>query len=373
MVVIIKFGIFFINIIYFFIKLFPTKHKITFISRQKNVESIDIRLLCDDLKKKDSSLKTIVLCKKLDNGFVNKISYIFHMFVQMFHIATSKVVVLDSYCICISILKHKNSLKVIQMWHAMGAFKKFGYSILDQKEGSSNKLAKLMGMHKNYDYVFTSSLKCLDSFAEAFNVEKDKMVIMPLPCVDLLTNSKAINKSRKKVLAKYKDINKKKVILYAPTFRKNYDMTDDINKLIDEIDFEKFNLIIKLHPLSNVIINDKRVIFDNDFSTIDMAIISDYVITDYSAVVFEVALLNKPLFFYTFDKKTYIDERNFYIDFDKEMPGVISDNPRDIISAIEENKYNLNKVKKFAFENVSEVRGGYTNNVSKFIIELLNY
>ena len=66
---------------------------------------------------------------------------------QMKHaIATSKVLVLDSYCIAASILHHRKSLKIIQMWHAMGGYKKFGKSILDMEEGSSAKLADVMVM-----------------------------------------------------------------------------------------------------------------------------------------------------------------------------------------------------------------------------------
>lgn len=368
---VIKLGIFILNIIYFFIKLLPTKHKITFISRQKNEPSKDIEMLYDDLKKKDKDLKLVILCKRLEGNLFDKFKYFLHMFVQMYNIATSKVVVLDSYCICISILKHKRNLKVVQMWHAMGAFKKFGYSILDQKEGSSSKIAKLMRMHKNYDYVFTSSEKCKNDFAEAFNASLDKMVVMPLPSVDLITKPKYLKSSKKRVLEKYPDINKKKVILYAPTFRKNKSIKKEIQRLINEVNFKKYNLVIKLHPLSKTIIEDERVIFDKDLSTIDMAVVSDYVITDYSAVVFEIALLNKPIFFYAFDKDSYFDERNFYIDFDKDMPGMISMNPKEIIEAIEGNDFDLKKVKKFAYDNVEKVYDGYTNNVSKFVLSLL--
>ncbi|MBQ7105857.1 MAG: CDP-glycerol glycerophosphotransferase family protein [Bacilli bacterium] len=371
MSLVIKLGIFILNIIYFFIKLLPTRHKITFISRQKNVPSKDIEMLYDDLKKKDKSLKIVILCKRLEGNLFDKFKYFLHMFVQMYHIATSKVVVLDSYCICISILKHKKNLKVIQMWHAMGSFKKFGYSILDQKEGSSSKIANLMGMHKNYNYVFTSSEKCKKNFAEAFNVSLDKMVVMPLPCVDLITNPKYLKQSRKRVLDKYPNINDKKVILYAPTFRKNKSMKKDIQKLIDEVNFEKYNLVIKLHPLSKTVIDDERVIFDKDLSTIDVAVVSDYVITDYSAVVFEIALLNKPIFFYAFDKDSYLDDRNFYMDFDKDMPGKISKSPKDLLKSIEKNEFDLKKVKKFAYDNVEKVYGGYTNNVSNFILTVL--
>lgn len=370
MSIVINIGIFFLNIIYFFIKLFPTKNKITFISREKNQPSIDFILLSEALKKKDNNLQVITLCKRLESGLKAKIGYIFHMFKQMYHIATSKVVILDTYCICISVLHHKKNLKVVQMWHAMGSYKKFGFSILDQKEGSSSKMAKLMHMHENYDYVFTSSKNCLKNFAEAFNVNEDKMVVMPPPRVDLIKDPKQIKENHDKILKKYPELKNKKNILYAPTFRKNKSIKKEIQALINEVDFKKYNLIIKLHPLSKTVIDDKRVIFNTEFTTIEMASVSDFVITDYSAVVFEIALLNKPLFFYTFDQDSYLDERNFYTDF-KTMPGIISKNPKRIIEAIEKREYNLKKVKEFAQENVQETKNGYTNNIVKFIFKIM--
>jgi len=371
MIFLIKIGIFILNIIYCIFKIFPTKNKITFISRQNNYPSVDFSLLKDEFNKVDKTLEIVMLCRRLEKGLLNKIKYIFHMFVQMYHIATSKVVLLDSYSICVSVLKHKKRLKIIQMWHAMGAFKKFGYSILDQKEGSSNKIAKVMKMHRNYDYVFTSSEKCKKYFADAFDVSLDKMVVMPLPSVDLITSAKFIKNNKKKVLEKYPDINEKEVILYAPTFRKSKSMVDDIKKLINEINFNKYNLVIKLHPLSNNVINDKRVIFDTTFTTLEMASVSDYVVTDYSAVVYEMALLNKPLFFYNYDIEEYMDSRNFYIDFEKELPGIISNNSKKIIRAIETNKYDLKSVRKFALDNVSFKKGSCTKNIVMFILNLL--
>ena len=62
---------------------------------------------------------------------------------QMYHAATSEIVVLDTYCIIISLLKQRKSLKVIQMWHALGAMKKFGYSILDKGEGTDGLWLRL--------------------------------------------------------------------------------------------------------------------------------------------------------------------------------------------------------------------------------------
>ena len=121
------------KILYNIFKLFPTKNKITMISRQSDKETLDFKLLREEIEKTDKNIKVVTLCHKLEGGInatiSEKIKYGIHMLSQMYNIATSKVVILDSYCILISIMKHKNNLKVIQMWHSMGTMKKFGYQI----------------------------------------------------------------------------------------------------------------------------------------------------------------------------------------------------------------------------------------------------
>ena len=69
-----------------------------------------------------------------------------------------------------------------------------------------------------------------------------------------------------------------------------------------------------------------------------MAFVSDYIITDYSAVIYEVSELNKPIYLYAYDKETYIDKRDFYLDYDKDMPGEILTNVDDLLDRINNNK-----------------------------------
>ena len=71
--ILVKFGILVLNIIYFFIKLFPQRKRITFISRQSNKKSDDISLLEKDIKKRDSSIDVVVLCKKKEKGLASKV------------------------------------------------------------------------------------------------------------------------------------------------------------------------------------------------------------------------------------------------------------------------------------------------------------
>lgn len=377
MSILIKLFIVILKIIYSILKIFPTKNKITFISRQSNNINIDFELLINDLNERYSNYKTIVLTKKIEGNIFNKIKYVFHIFRQMYHIATSKVVVLDTYCIPISILKHKKNLKVIQMWHALGSFKKFGLSIKDKKEGNSTKLINIMKMHQNYDYIFCSSKECSKNFAEAFGYSVDKVLAYPLPRLDLYKDKTYKKDTTNKIYDKYPSLKSKKNILYAPTFRidgagrHKSKSIDNVKKLIENIDFTKYNLIIKFHPLSDIVLNDKRVICDKNIKTSDFLFVSDYVITDYSAFVYEASFLSKPLFFYSYDIDEYIKNRDFYLDIKNDLPGLMTGDSKLIIDSIDKNTYDLHKVKQFSKNNIKKCHDSYTKDINNFIINLI--
>lgn len=363
------------NVVYYLFKLFPTRNKITMISRQSNYETMDFKLIRKEINNRDSSTKVVVLCHMLDGGIKstikNKIKYFFHMFKQMYHIATSKVVVLDSYCMVVSILKHKKKLTIIQMWHSMGTMKKFGYSVLGLNEGSNKKIAYAMKMHKNYDYIFASSDAYKEHLANGFNYSTDNILTYPLPRYDLLKDKNYQKECRKKILNKYPILSKKKNIIYCPTFRKyETDFEKALKKLVECINFDKYNLILKLHPLSTLKLdyNHTGLIIDNDFSTFDMLSIADYMISDYSCIIYEAAVKNIALYFYNFDYDIYLNNRGLAIDYYKELPGVISSDPKIIIDDIEKNDYDYLKLKKFSDKYIEPSKGA-TKSIVDFVFE----
>ena len=99
-----------VNFVYLFFRLLPVKKKVTVISRQSNLPTLDLEMLAERLEQEH--VQTVVLAKKLEKSLSGAVSYFMHMFVQMYHIATSEVVVLDSYCILACVLKHRKSLKM---------------------------------------------------------------------------------------------------------------------------------------------------------------------------------------------------------------------------------------------------------------------
>ena len=357
-----------LNLIFTFFKLLPVQNKVTFISRQANEKTEDVDMLGKELEKQGSGLEVVYLCRKLEGNLLQKLGYCFHMLSQMYHIATSKVVILDSYCICISVLKQRESLVVIQMWHALGSLKKFGLSIVGDGEGSSKEIADAMSMHKGYTYVLTSSEACLPNFAEAFGYSNDlsKMKVMSLPRVDKLTDEKLKEETLNRIYQRYPEFKEKKVIVYAPTFRKNLDISVEIDNLARQFNEDEYVFVLKKHPHMNV--DCKFGLVDQEFTTLEMLYAADYVVCDYSAVIYEAAILKKPLFFYTFDYDSYGVDRDFYIDYKAEMPGVMEANPEHLASAIKRGEYDLARVEAFAYKSVAK-QTGCTRELGQFILD----
>lgn len=361
-----------LNLIYTFYKLFPTRNRIAIISRQSQKPSEDIVLLREEIKRQAPGVEVVVMCKMIDPGVIGKIKYLLYMFrCQMYVIATSKVVILDGYCIAISILKHKSELKVIQMWHAMGALKKFGYCSVGEREGSSSKIAHSMKMHKNYDVIFVSSEECKHLLAPAYRCSEDIMEVMPLPRVDLITQEKYQKIIKEKIYKVYPQLIGKETILYAPTFRKERNMEQAIKNLLNSVDYSKYNLVVKLHPLEHNNFQLEKVVFDDKFSSIDMLTVADYVITDYSAFIFEAAIAGKPIYRYVPDKCEYKGERGFFIDIDYELPDTESISAKDVIAKIEKKEYDLAKIKTFSDKYIQN-NGHCTETITKYILQLIS-
>ena len=98
-----------LKVVYFFLKMLKTNdNKVLFLSRQDDKKSIDFELMEKDIKMRYPNVKLVILIKTLSKK--NAFFYYFHIYHQMYHLATSKVCLTDTYIIPISILKHKKSL-----------------------------------------------------------------------------------------------------------------------------------------------------------------------------------------------------------------------------------------------------------------------
>ncbi len=285
------------------------------------------------------------------------------MFKQVYYIATSSAVVLDSYCIVVSLLNFRIKVPVLQMWHALGNMKKFGYTALDTPGGHSSKTAKLMHMHEGYTSILCSSYSFVDDISAGFNAERSKMYEAALPRVDLLIDNDERTLRSAEIFETFPELNPevcgKKNIVYCPTFRRASDgktCTEAekraVSALVKSIDFSRYNLIFKRHPVSSLVIDDNRVLQGYD-SKFDMLYIADYVISDYSTVIYEAGLLELPVFLYSYDWQQYRKNLQLYIDIEHDVPTLFSPNAQKIIAAIERDDFDFAAYKRFIDKNIT--------------------
>ena len=145
----------------------------------------------------------------------------------------------------------------------------------------------------------------------------------------------------------------KKVILYAPTWRiKNkFDLMLDLESFKKKLS-KDYILILRLHHFSVAgWTQPDEDDFVYDLSKYDSAeelyLVSDVMITDYSSVMFDYSILNRPIILFTYDMDEYKEKlRGLYIDIEDDKPGPILYTSKEVEQAI----VHLEKTEKDYYE-----------------------
>ena len=289
-----------------------------------------------------------------------------------YYILTSKVIVTDDYVRYMRAVKLRKGQKLIQIWHACGAFKKFGLDAPSQITPAEEKAT-----HSQYSAVAVTSEHCKKHYAGAFGISEDICLPLGLPRTDSVINS--ADSMREKVYARHPEFKDKKVYLYCPTFREENGKAIEFNP---GIDWDKLSalleddeiFIIRRHPIMKYSLTSKthtNIIDLSDESTLELTAISKAIITDYSSVIFDACLLDVPSVFYCPDYKEY--ERGFYLKFPDDLPGEMVTDSAALLDTIRKTATSPDKEKaeKFKAQQLSACDGHSAEKVAKIIKELL--
>ena len=228
-----------------------------------------------------------------------------------------------------------------------------------------------MCMHKNYDYVLAPSKVTAENYIKAFNVQEENIKYLGMPRIDYLL--KTDDDIKNKIYNLYPNLKEKVNVLYVPTFRKGEKV--NLDEIVEKIDTDKYNLIIKLHPLDLKEYDYKTkegIIYEKRFKTYDLIKVADKVITDYSSLAMEAGLLNIPIYFYTYDIEKYKEDPGINFDFENEKIGKYqTTNAQELIELLDE-EYDYGILKDFKEKYISIDLNNVTENISKFIMGLMN-
>ncbi|QSX09297.1 CDP-glycerol glycerophosphotransferase family protein [Alkalibacter rhizosphaerae] len=345
----------FLRIFYFLFKIFPVqKNKVLFATPRNDVLQGNLHAIYRQLKKDRPELRSVFLLDTYGYSLAAKIGYLFKLVGGLYHVQTSSYVILDNAYLPVHLFPHKEETTVIQTWHACGAFKKFGRSTMGLPHGI--KSPEIHFLHRYYDYAIATSQHVVDAYSEAFGLPHNKVIPIGAPRTDFFFDQEAMEKQRQKVKRDFPQIEGKKILLYAPTFRgrgkeKHSRFPLNTRQFVKSLG-EEYLLMIKPHPhtpMTGVDTSEERVVLvADDYPLNALFTVVDLLITDYSSVIFEYALLGKPMVFYAYDLKEYEANSAFYQDYAAFVPGPVAGNQKELVETIKGEDFKAYDVEAFA-------------------------
>lgn len=269
----------------------------------------------------------------------------------------------------------RNPQFYIQTWHGGLGLKKIE---ADAIHSLSNRYIKYAKRDSTLADIFISNSQHLSDIYKRAFWYNGKILECGYPKNDILFSDKRVY--RESVRAEYNLKRNTKILLYAPTFKNNFDKNSyniDVLKILDNLnkkDEGDWVFMARLHPNidSDVFssIFPKSVIDATAFSDMQELVLGiDTLITDYSSCMFDSAIAGIPTFIYASDIKSYMDERGFYFSLN-ELPFPLAENTQQLISNISSFSYedylsNLN----YFYKKVGLYDKG---NASKRVLELID-
>lgn len=367
-----RFGI---NVLYKLFDLLPRRDEVLFFSRQSNEPSGDFLEMGRQFGEK--GFAPVFMTKKLSLRSV--FSYAAFAVREIYHLARCRVCVVDRYDPVISLVnlrcedvpvdsasaanadgaravqagpsglplydRFPEEPVVVQLWHAFGAFKKFGFQSLGTQESHPVDTARIFRIHRNCSWVLCSGQGARVPFAEAFNLPVDRVVALPRPeYFELIDRAKAPRTCVSKTWSSVPDGRsaastcgaaevaggagvdapreaaaaagvaeaagaagavaspaRRPRVLVAPTLRKSHETEHPLRDLYASGAWHALEsaacVAWSFHPLEEAGVASGGVN--------ELLPDADYVVTDYSSIVYEAYLLGKRVAFYVPDLEQY--------------------------------------------------------------------
>ena len=357
------------------LRKFPQKNnKITLLTNKNHSFEANLEYIAKELDNRNDS------GKNYEYKFIPKDSL---SFANIRDFASSKYVFLVDNFFPLAFM-NVEGMKWVQLWHGTGLFKKFGYDLLNDED------KKIMEMFApKIDLVSVSSENVADIYARNFYVDKSKVKPFGVPRNDFYDEEHLsddyLSNLRESFEKDYPQLKGKKLVLYAPTFREDpknnavfayFDVEKFLNELGDE-----YALAIRLHPNYKRFCDEEHNIdledLTNRYDIINftgfkdeqkLLILADILVADYSSIMVDYTILKKPAILFDYDLEDYLyKERGFYFDYEEMVPGRIVYNIDELIEAIKEEDFRLEKMEEFLKLQFGE----FKPNSSKLILDYI--
>ena len=296
------------------------------------------------------------------------------------HLARARLAVVDDYFFPMDVVPKRAGSRFVQVWHAAGAFKRFGYGVVDKGFGADAARAAARPIHASYDLCLVSAARFAPFYAEAFGQPLERFTArLGIPRTDLFFDDARRAAAEAGVRARYGLDPGRRVVLYAPTFRgeRITDATSptelDLGALRSGLGDDHV-VLVRAHPFVTARIGhgqapgatgsrpgDATVMDVSDWPDMnELLLVTDVLVTDYSSAIYEFALLGRPIAFFAPDHAAYERERGFYLRFPEDLPGPAFDTTAKLAAWLRAGAFELDRVRAFAAASFDVADGNAT-------------
>lgn len=301
--------------------------------------------------------------------------------------ATAKAIMAHSSSPFLGYIDIRPETKVVQLWHGCGVIKHLGLTAAGKPGVRSKEHYEEFPEYNKYDAVTICSEEQRWVFEDFMGLEKGDPVLKAwgMTLTDEFFDPGYVENCRRKLREIIPASEGKKVILYAPTYRgrsphREAPRLPDVAKFAEKL-ADDYILIIKQHQTVSElpeIPEEYRGSFAYDMTRSEtmnineLMTVADIMISDYSSVIFEYSLFERPIIFYMYDLEDYRDTRGMYYSYEElaECGPIFKDDDSmvDYIAHIDE-RFDKSKVEAFREKYMSACDGHATERVMKFVTE----
>lgn len=382
-------GFYYKVVLYFyFYRLFPMQNKVVATTMRGRRFGDNPGYIMECLRKTGKNIDLVWL--KVDEydyevpDGIRTISYKQNLRQKIYECATARVWI-NSHRMPIYIRKRPGQV-FIETWHGGLGIKKIEGDVPSVMKGERN-VKEIRNTSKLAD-VFISNSNHLDKiYRRAFGY-KGPIYKCGYPKNDVFFKDNMEIAQRVREHFGLKD---EKVLLYAPTFRDSFELTNKVDESVYDVDYiklknalesrfgGKWTILVRWHPIMRTYMEQQKRAFPYIVDATsypdmqDLILAADIFLSDYSSGLFDAALREIPCLTFATDFEEYKKERGVYYEME-ELPFPYAKDNKELINHVlnyDHDAY-INKWKQFAERTGLLETGHAADDISNKIIDIMN-
>jgi CDP-ribitol ribitolphosphotransferase len=315
--------------------------------------------LHDAIRTDRPGLEVVPLLQPYSHRLSGKLAYLVRLLRATWLVHASGLVVVDNAYLPVHVMPHRRGVRVVQVWHAAGALKRFG---LDTARPLAEPERTFL--HRHYDAVVTSGEASREPWARAFRTPVARVLALGTPRTDFLLDAVAVRDARERWLAAHPALHGRRIVLYAPTLR-GRGRDKRAQAVLDPAGLraalpDDVAIVLKGHPNvdpSGIDTSGYDVVADPGADMNELLALSDVLVTDYSSAVFEFALLRRPIVLLMPDVEAFERDPGLYLDPRTELVGTLVRDTAEVAATIREGRFDLSGYDAFLARHMGACDG----------------